>query len=183
MNNRVKALLTVIMVIIVLITGCKSPAVNPLATSNQSTNISEGINIGDRAIDFELQTLDGKTVKLSDFRGKNPVLLNFWATWCGPCRFEMPFLQQINDAYSAKGLVVLAVDINESPATIQKFMTELNLRLTVPIDTGTKVAKSYGITGIPSTFLIDKNGVIQQKVIGAFPNEAAIEDALKTIMP
>ena len=160
--------------------GCKSSA--PASTTNQSANASEGINIGNRAIDFELQTLDGKIVKLSDLRGK-PVLLNFWATWCGPCRFEMPFLQEVNDSYSAKGLVLLAVDIGENSATVQKFMTDLNLSLTVPMDTTAKVAKSYGILNIPSTFIIDKDGIIRGKVVGAFPNKAAIETELKKIIP
>ncbi|MBI4180518.1 MAG: TlpA family protein disulfide reductase, partial [Chloroflexi bacterium] len=126
--------------------------------------------------------LDGQTVSLSGLRGK-PVLINFWATWCPPCKAEMPFLQQIHDSYLDKGLVVLEVDIGEKSATIQKFMTELNLSMTVPMDTDMKVAKAYGITAIPTTFLIDKDGVIRQKVIGAFPNKEAIEAELIKIMP
>ncbi|MDO8716884.1 MAG: TlpA disulfide reductase family protein [Dehalococcoidales bacterium] len=181
--DKIIRLLPIIMLVTILASGCKAPApAAPPATTNQSTNVPEGINIGNRAIDFELQTLDGKTVKLSDLRGK-PVLLNFWATWCGPCRFEMPFLQQINDSWSAKGLVLLAVDIAESPATVEKFMTELNLSLTVPMDTDKKVAKAYGITAIPTTYFIDKNGIIQQKMVGAFPNKATIETMLKKIIP
>ena len=176
-------LLPLVLLVAILASGCKAPApAAPPATTNQSTNVPEGINIGNRTIDFELQTLDGKTVKLSDYRGK-PVLLNFWATWCGPCKSEMPYLQQINDTYSAKGLVLLAVDIDESPDTVKKFMADLNLSLNVPMDVGKKVAKAYSITAIPSTFLIDKDGIIRGKVVGAFQNKAAIEEALKTIMP
>ena len=183
MGNKIMRLLPMILLVAILASGCKAPApAAPPATNNQSANVPEGVNIGDRAIDFELQTLDGKTVKLSDFRGK-PVLLNFWATWCGPCRSEMPYLQQINDSYSAKGLVMLAVDIDESPDTVKKFMADLNLSLTVPMDVGKKVAKSYSITAIPSTYLIDKDGIIRGKVVGAFPNKAAIENELKKIMP
>ena len=179
MGNRLTRFLPMILLVAILASGCKAPA--PAAT-NQSANIPGGISIGNRAIDFELQTLDGKTVKLSDYRGK-PVLLNFWATWCGPCRSEMPYLQQINDSYSASGLVLLAVDIDESPDTVKKFMADLNLSLTVPMDVGKKVAKAYGITAIPSTFLIDKNGIIQQKILGAFPDKATIENELKKIIP
>ena len=178
MSKGRTALLPVILCIAILAGGCTDAG----PSTNQTSNVTEGINVGTRAIDFQLQTLDGKTVKLSDFRGK-PVLLNFWATWCGPCRFEMPFLQQINDSYSAKGLVLLAIDIAEDSTTVQKFMTDLNLSLTVPMDTTAKVAKSYGITAIPSTFLIDKDGIIRGKVVGAFPNKAAIENELKKIMP
>lgn len=141
-----------------------------------------GVSISNIAPDFHLQTLTGDNISLSDFRGK-PVLLNFWATWCGPCRFEMPFLQQVNDSWSSKGLVVLAVDYGEKPAVIEKFMIELNLSMIVPMDTDGKVTKSYLIGGLPTTFLIDKDGVIRQKVVGAFPNAATIENELKKIMP
>lgn len=180
MGNRVKGFLPIILLAAMLAGGCN--ATTSPATTNQSANVPEGISIGNRAIDFELQTLDGKTVKLSDYRGK-PVLLNFWATWCGPCRFEMPFLQQINDSYAAKGLVMLAVDIDESPDTVKKFMADFNLSLTVPMDTGKKISKAYSITGIPTTFLIDKNGIIRQKIVGAFPDKATIENELKKIIP
>jgi len=181
MGNKMIKLLPIILLVVILASGCGSstPQSAPPPTTPPP---SEGIDIGSQAIDFQLQTLDGQTVKLSDLRGK-PVLLNFWATWCPPCRFEMPFLQQINDSYSAKGLVLLAIDIGESPGTVQKFMTEFNLSLTVPMDTDSKVAKSYGITAIPTTFLIDKNGVIQFKLLGAFPNKEAIETALTKIIP
>lgn len=165
-----------------------APAVSPESTTNKTQeqppvpNIPEGSNIGNRAIDFELQTLDGQTIKLSALQGK-PVLLNFWATWCGPCKYEMPFLQQIHDKYTGKGLILLEIDINEKPETVQKYLTDNNLTVTVPMDVGAKVAKAYGITGIPSSFLIDKDGIIRQKVIGAFPNVAAIENELTKIMP
>lgn len=182
MNDKIIVLLTIILTASLLGSGCGKATPPTTSQSINGTAAEPGINIGNLAVDFELQTLDGKTVKLSDYRGK-PVLLNFWATWCGPCRFEMPFLQQINDSYSAKGLVMLAVDIGESSATVQKFMTDLNLSLTVPLDTTAKVAKSYGILNIPSTFLIDKDGIIRGKVVGAFPNQAAIENELKKIMP
>lgn len=176
MGNKMRTLLPIILIVVVLVSGCGS------STPTSTTAVSEGINIGDRAIDFQLQTLDGKTVKLSDFRGK-PVLLNFWTTWCPPCRFEVPFLQQINDSYAAKGLVMLAVDVGENSTIIKNFMTSLNVSLTVPMDTDGKVAKAYSITTIPRTFFIDKNGIIRQIIPGAFPDKAAIENELKKIMP
>ena len=144
--------------------------------------IPEGINIGNRALDFKLPTLAGDNVSLSGLRGKF-VLLNFWATWCGPCKFEMPFLQQVHDTWNSKGLVVLEIDVGEKSDTIQKFMTELNLSTIVPMDTDMKVAKAYSITAIPTTFIIDKDGIIRQKVIGAFPNKEAIERELGKIIP
>ena len=179
MGNKIRTSLPIILLVGILASGC-GPA-QPAANTT-TPQIPEGINIGNRAIDFELQTLDGKTVKLSDYRGK-PVLLNFWATWCGPCRFEVPFLNQINKSYSDKWLVMLAVDIGENSTVINNFMTSLNVTLPVLMDYDKKVAKSYSITAIPATYFIDKNGIIQQKMPGAFPDKAAIETMLKTIIP
>ena len=203
MGKMIKLSAIIILLMVLLVSGCQSskPATEPApapTTPNTSQpipppptttslppappTISEGINIGNLAPDFTLQTLTGQTVSLSGLRGK-PVLINFWATWCPPCKAEMPYLQQVHDSWSAKGLVLLAVDIGENSATVEKFMTDLNLSMTVPMDTDKKVAKAYGITAIPSTFFIDKDGVIRQKVLGAFPSTAAIENELKKIMP
>lgn len=166
------------------------PPTTSQATSPKPTTASPppaptipiGVSIGNRAPDFQLQTLTGDSISLWGLRGK-PVLINFWATWCPPCKAEMPYLQQIHDTYSAKGLVLLAIDIGEKTPVVEKFMTDLNLSMIVPMDTDAKVAKAYLIGAIPTTFLIDKDGVIRQKVIGAFPNVAAIENELKKIMP
>lgn len=183
----------IILLMVLLVSGCQQftpanepsiPAPPPPTTTSPLPvpAVPEGVNIGNRAIDFELPTLDGQTVSLSGLRGK-PVLLNFWATWCGPCRREMPYLQQIHDSWSAKGLVLLAVDIGEKSATVEKFMTELRLSMTVPMDTDMKVAKTYLIGAIPTTFLIDKDGIIRQKKVGEFLSKEAIERELSQIMP
>ena len=180
MGNKLRALLPIILLVMILASGC-GPATTPSANTTQPA-APAGINVGNMAPDFQLQNLTGQTVKLSDFRGK-PVLLNFWATWCGPCRSEMPYLQQISDNSAATGLVMLAVDAGENATVVQKFMTELNLTIPVLLDTDKAVSKSYSITAIPSTFLIDKNGVIQKKILGAFPDKQAIENSLKSIIP
>jgi thiol-disulfide isomerase/thioredoxin len=179
MNIKAIGLLTIILGSILLGSGC-TPA-SP--SGNQTANVTEGVNVGNRAIDFQVPALDGKTVKLSDYRGK-PVLLNFWATWCGPCRGEVPFLNQINAAYSSQGLVMMAVDVGENSTTIQNFMTSLNVSLPAFMDANTTIAQNtYKVGGIPTTLMIDKNGIIRFRITGAFPDKASIETALKTIMP
>ena len=172
------------------LTACSSstPAIQtapPPATvlPPPAPTIPAGVSIGNLAPDFQLQTLSGESVSLSGLRGKS-VLLNFWATWCGPCKFEMPFLQQINDTWSSKGLVVLEVDVGEKLDVVQKYMTDNNLSMTVAMDTDMKVtSKSYLIGAIPTTFLIDKDGVIRYKMVGAFPNAEAIEKELRKVVP
>ena len=133
------------------------------------------------APDFSLHTLDGQLVQLSSFKGK-PVLLNFWATWCPPCQSEMPYMQQVHDAWTPKGLVMLNVDVGETPVAIQSFLTQHKLSLTVPVDSTQSVSNTYSITGIPTTFFIDKSGIIRQKTVGAFPSKEAIESELSSIV-
>ena len=133
------------------------------------------------APDFRLKNLEGQFVTLSEFRGK-PVLINFWASWCPPCREEMPYLQQVYDEWTSKGLVLLTIDIGETPATITKYFAENNLSLLVLLDTDKEVSQEYGITGVPETFLIDRNGIIRKKQIGAYPDKKTIENDLSIIM-
>ena len=151
-----------------VMTGCSSPAPAP--------------EIGKLAPDFELSNLDGQVVSLSDFRGK-PVFLNFWATWCGPCRFEMPFIQKMYEGLSSEGLVVLAVNLQENPATVKEFVQTFGFTFPVLLATSREVPLAYNIRGIPSTFFIDKNGIIQDIKIGAFASEVEIASRLNKIMP
>mgnify|MGYP001106438296 CR=1 FL=1 len=166
--NRIIALITLSFVL--LVTGCS-------AGSERSVP-----QLGQPAPDFELQSLDGQTISLSDLRGK-PVLLNFWATWCLPCRGEMPYLQQVYEEWSGRGLMLLAIDVGESRARVRQFMQDNSLSLPVLLDTRESVAARYGITAYPTTFFIDKEGIIREKIIGAFPSKAAIEKYLSKIIP
>jgi thiol-disulfide isomerase/thioredoxin len=131
------------------------------------------------APDFQLKSLAGSTVSLSALRGR-PVLLNFWATWCGPCRFEMPFLQQLSDdaRWQARGLVLLAVNLEESEADVRKFMADNALSFTVLLDTAGKAGRLYNISAIPTTYIIDKDGIIKNSRRGAFADKAQIEQML-----
>jgi len=169
MNKRLIAILVVILTAGLVITGCTAGS-EPTAT------------VGNVAPDFQLQNLDGQPITLSGLKG-NPVLINFWATWCGPCVSEMPHLQKIHNEWSDRGLVVLAINIGDSAAEVEQFLHDHNLSLPVLLDTKEVVAQKYGIRPIPTTFFLDKDGIIQVKVIGAFPSKAAIESRLSGIMP
>jgi len=169
MNKRLIAILVVILTAGLVITGCTAGS-EPTAA------------VGNVAPDFQLQNLDGQSITLSGLKG-NPVLINFWATWCQPCVSEMPHLQEINNEWSDKGLVVLAINWGESAAQVEQFLQAHNLSLPVLLDTKKVVAQKYGIRAFPTTFFIDKDGIIQVKVIGAFPDKAAIESRLSEIMP
>ncbi|MBI4330667.1 MAG: TlpA family protein disulfide reductase [Chloroflexi bacterium] len=133
------------------------------------------------APDFSLPTTDGQTIKLSDLQGR-PVMINFWATWCPPCRDEMPLLQGVYEEKMPEGLVLLAVDIGETSEQVKKFARDNKLTFTFVLDLDKSVAATYGIRAIPTTILVDKNGDIRDVKVGAYTNKAEIRNALKKIM-
>lgn len=149
-----------------------------------SAGAEQVARVGGQAPDFRLSQLDGQSVSLSNFQGK-PVLMNFWSSRCPPCCAEMPFIQEIfeDEEWSDKGLVILAINIGESPPTAKSFMESYGLSFPVLLDAKQDVALKYNIRAIPTTFLVDKSGIIQAKIIGAFPNKAAIEKSLGQIIP
>lgn len=120
---------------------------------------------GFSAPDFTLTNLKGETIKLSELRGK-PVFLNFWATWCPPCRAEMPLIQNL---YQEKGsqLQILTINIQEDPQTIEKFLRKNHYNFPVLLDKQGQVANQYWIKGIPTTFIIDQQGIIRAVWVGA----------------
>ena len=120
--------------------------------------------VGRMAPDFRLQTLDGGSFQLSDQRGK-PVVLNFWATWCGPCRNDLPAIQKAAE-HLGDNVVFAAVDQGEEADLVQSFVEEMGLTFTVPMDAGGEVGVVYNVTGLPTTFFIDRNGVIQSLWMG-----------------
>ncbi len=152
--------------------------------SNDTFNLppAEEVTVGKAAPDFQLPDLDRNPVSLSDFQGK-PILINFWASWSRPSRTEMPYIQQVYEEWSDKGLVVLAINIGETPSEVKKIMGKYELSLPVLLDTKRLVAQQYDVWSIPTTFFIDKNGIIQAKIIGAFQSKAAIETKLGEIIP
>lgn len=121
---------------------------------------------GEPAPDFTLLSPEGDPVSLSDFRGKT-VVLNFWATWCPPCRAEMPELQAVwEERGEGTDLVVLAVDVGETADTVKGFIEEIGLTFRVAIDDAGSVAAHYGVRGLPATFFIDAKGVVRSHNLG-----------------
>lgn len=138
---------------------------------------------GSLAPDFTLNDLSGHQVQLSSLKGK-VVLLNFWATWCPPCREEIPSMLRLNQAMQGKAFQMLAVSIDEGGKdAVTSFFKKGGAALPALLDTDGKVAKRYGTTGVPETFVIDTKGVILKKVIGPMdwssPEvHAALEDLI-----
>ena len=193
MNVNVKRVLAMLLAGVTVfpafaIAGCASTDVGTATQGVQSSSGSSGAtaSAGTQAssqpkeVDFTLTGLDGNTYTLSDFVGK-PVLLNFWATWCPPCKGEMPLLEQTYNEWKDKGVVILAVDIGESASTVQKFIDQNGYTFNILLDQQQKVANTYLVQAIPTTYFIDKNGIIQGKQVGAFPDIDHIEAYLNKL--
>jgi len=124
---------------------------------------SIGIEQGSTAPDFELETLDGETLKLSDLRGKK-VILNFWATWCPPCREEMPAMQKYFDEHKDE-VVIVAVNMTDrdtNEEAVHDYINEFNFTYPIPMDREDEVSKAYGVINVPTTYFIGTDGVVQQ---------------------
>jgi len=139
---------------------------------------------GFMAPDFTLDLLGGGQVKLSDLRGK-PVMVNLWASWCPPCRAEMPAIEKVYRDYKDLGLVVLGVNTTnqDSEADAAAFVHEYGLTFPIPLDRDGSVSVRYALRGLPTTFFIDRKGIIRSVVVGGPMSEAVIrsnvEDLLK----
>jgi cytochrome c biogenesis protein CcmG/thiol:disulfide interchange protein DsbE len=135
--------------------------------------------IGQKAPDFSLRALDGQRYELRDLEGQ-VVLLNFWATWCGPCRLEMPLFEQYSQDLVNDGLIILAINLQEAIPVVQDYVEELGLTFPVLLDSDGKVSQQYRIIGYPSSILIDRTGQIQVIHIGII-TEAQLVDYLQQL--
>jgi peroxiredoxin len=136
---------------------------------------------GKPAPDFSLRTVDGQTVKLSGRRGK-VVLLDFWATWCGPCRASLPHIQELSESQSwaDSGLVVWAVNDRESAQTVGDFLANNQYTFTALVDENGAVVSQYGVRGIPMTVLIGRDGTVKNVWVGYGGDSAReIDDAIR----
>jgi thiol-disulfide isomerase/thioredoxin len=122
--------------------------------------------LGKAAPPVDLERLDGKRVQLTDHTGKDVVMLDFWATWCGPCGAELPLLVDVAKDYESKGVAFYAIDLRESKQVIDEFLKTQKLDLAVALDKDHKVADAYGVSGIPLLVLVDKQGIVQSVHVG-----------------
>ncbi|MBM4446742.1 MAG: redoxin domain-containing protein [Chloroflexi bacterium] len=134
------------------------------------------------APDFTLKSVNGDTVSLSDFRGK-PVMLTFWKIDCPACEFQMPHMQALYAEYQTEEIAMLTVNVGDRATRIQEFIESHGLTLPVLLDGKGRVAKTYGLPGVPMTFLIDSEGIVKAYQIGSFKSREAIESALAQVFP
>ncbi len=137
--------------------------------------------LGEVAPDLNLDLLDGGKMSLSSHKGKNTVLLDFWATWCGPCRMAMPIVERVAEAYADKGVVVYAVNQGETPEKIRAFLEQTKHSLTVALDTKNEAGQKYAVRGIPRLVIVDKEGKVAAGYVGMTPESILRSDLDKIL--
>jgi peroxiredoxin len=140
------------------------------------------VKVDHPAPDFVLKTLDGGEFQLSKYRGKG-VVLNFWGSWCDPCKEEMPALEKTYQLFKDKGVVLVGVNIGETDVSIHSFKDRYHLNFPIAMDAKKEITQLYEIGPIPTTYFIDKNGTVKKVVIGGPMSEQTISDNMKLIVP
>jgi peroxiredoxin len=171
-----------ILIVVLLIVGLTWIWVNrlPAGEASAADALPPAPAVGHPAPDFTLTTAAGETFKLSELRG-TPVVLNFWATWCPPCRSEMPELQAASQRLAGQ-VAIVGVDQAETPAQVQAFASQFGITYPIPLDQNADASRLYRVRSLPTTFFIDRSGVIRQMQIGPV-TEATLAQLLKTIYP
>jgi len=171
-KSLVTSLCVVLTVVLLLLGGCKSKEEAPARAA-----------IGLPAPPFTLTDTEGKRWSLAELRGK-VLFVNFWATWCPPCRGEMPSMEALNRSMQGKPFQMLTILVNDDPALARNFVASLGGTFPVLVSPDDAVGKAYGITGVPETFIIDGEGLLREKHIG--PRDWNSEEAkamLRSLIP
>lgn len=148
----------VVSLVLLLIIGCSSKAKQNLKT-------------GDRAPEFVLYDIHGEQHRLSSYKG-NVIVVRFWADWCRSCAEEMPVIESVYRKYKDQGVVIFAINTGQPKETVKVFISNLNLTYILLLDTDLTAAKEYGVVGLPTTFIIDRNGIVREKILGDTESEA-----------
>lgn len=175
---KLKTVLAIGLLVALIIIGVREFVVSnddELVTENEQMENSQleelentGLKIGEKAPNFTLDSLQGETISLSDFQGKK-VILNFWASWCGPCREEMPDMQRFYEANLDQNLEVLAVNLTHFERKrehVDEFVEEFGLTFPMPLDVDSKQYEAYEVITIPTTYFLDEQGIVRQKHLG-----------------
>ncbi|SKA12869.1 TlpA family protein disulfide reductase [Selenihalanaerobacter shriftii] len=176
MNYKKGLIIICILTSMILLVGCSQSD----AEQQANEDIPVKVQVGFRAPNFTLTNLDGKEVSLSDFRGEKVVFINFWATWCPPCRLEMPHMQEIYEEMQDR-VKILAVNVKEPQNKVSNFIDSNGYDFTVLSDKDGKIAADYLVRGIPKTLIVDKNGVIKAQHVGAMNKEQMKEIISKAL--
>ena len=153
------------------------PTVTATPAPTPRTILSTSSTDGEAAPDFEVETFDGETLKLSDLNGK-VVVLNFWASWCPPCRWEMPFFETMWQEYQEQGVVFLGIAMSDTLENVKAFAEEAGVTYPVALDTTTEIARDYEVLTLPTTYFIGKDGNIERKLTSA-ANEGLLKVFLR----
>jgi peroxiredoxin len=176
MKNRKKRL-TLRIVILTLLTI----AIIYTLYANFTKDNREVAAIGEEAPDFVLKDLEGNEYQLSDLRGKG-VFLNFWGTWCEPCKYEMPYMENQYHVYKDQGVEILAVNVGETDLAIETFAKQYNLTFPIIVDKGGAVQNAYGIFPLPATYLINPDGIIVDYIESSMTEEE-VKQYMEKIKP
>ena len=178
MKRNAAGILVIALVVVVMIyAGVRNSRPKVSAMIGNPPSLVYGESKGKQAPDFALKDLQGKQVKLSDFRGK-AVLLNFWATWCGPCKVEMPWFVELQKQYGPQGLEIVGVALDDSGKDeIQKFAKDMGVNYTI-LQGQDDVGDAYGAVGLPTTYYIDRTGTIIDSASGLV-SRGEIEENIK----
>jgi len=167
-------IITALLTGLMLISGC-TPASTPGSDQKPAPET------GQEAPDFTLKDLDGNSVRLNDLRGK-VVFLNFWATWCPPCRAEMPDIKEVYQKYIDRDVVILGIDIQETPVKVRSFVEDGGYTWTMLLDDTGEIATLYKVRAIPTSYFIDSEGIIKAVAIGGMSGvmiEGKLAEAMK----
>ncbi|MEO6062445.1 MAG: TlpA disulfide reductase family protein [Thermoflexales bacterium] len=149
--------------------------------SGATAPASASTRVGAPAPEITLLMLSGETRTLTDLRGK-VVVLNFWATWCGPCRAEMPALAEIQTQYASRGVIVIGVNQREDAGSIRRYLDSIGVDFQIALDPMGESNRQYRVLGLPTTYLIDRQGVIRDAIFGGPMSRALIESKLAPLL-
>jgi thiol-disulfide isomerase/thioredoxin len=184
-SSVVKFLTLILPAVVFLFCTCTAKAQSAAPSGTAKAFDDAGLRLLSTKVsprDFSLSLLEGETKNLSSYKGK-VVFLNFWATWCGPCRIEMPSLEALYNKFSDKDLEILAVNCREDQATVSSFLKNEGFSFPVLLDLNGRVSTNYGVQAIPTTFLIDRDGMIILRLVGSIDwDTPKIHAALESLL-